>query len=188
MHKSQYSIDFISNSITLKGNSFIFSKLSNVEKSSFIVMSNLNQVSQNKNSIDSKWQTFLNIEYGITIPPSFPREKDRGLVNCEWGSEWVKEFNLPQKLLIQFSTATFQSIICTSFTVWFVSATKQDRNSLQKKISAAEKTVGANQPPIQDLYMYRLRKWAGNISAETKNCSLKKTDSFFPQDITLMNT
>ena len=39
----------------------------------------------------------------------------------------LRKFNLPQGLLIQFYTAIIQSVLCTSITVWFGSATKQDR-------------------------------------------------------------
>ncbi|KAI3355997.1 hypothetical protein L3Q82_017268, partial [Scortum barcoo] len=70
----------------------------------------------------------------------------------------LRKFNLPQELLIQFYTAIIQSVLCTSITVWFGSATKQDRNRLQQTVRTAEKIIGASLPSIQDLYMSRVRK------------------------------
>ncbi|KAI3368297.1 hypothetical protein L3Q82_008009 [Scortum barcoo] len=43
----------------------------------------------------------------------------------------LRKFNLPQEL---FYTAIIQSVLCTSVTVWFGSATKQDRNRLQRTV------------------------------------------------------
>ena len=60
----------------------------------------------------------------------------------------LRKFNLPQELLIQFYTATIQSVLCTSITVWFGSATSQDRNRLQRTVRTAEKIIGANLPSI----------------------------------------
>ena len=42
----------------------------------------------------------------------------------------LRKHNLPQELLIQFYTAVIESVLCTSITVWFGSATKLDRNRL----------------------------------------------------------
>lgn len=39
------------------------------------------KVSENKYIIDSKWQTFLHIEYGIKIPPSKRKSVDSLTVN-----------------------------------------------------------------------------------------------------------
>ncbi len=36
----------------------------------------------------------------------------------------LRKINLPQELLIQFYTAIIESVLCTSITVWFSSATK----------------------------------------------------------------
>ena len=58
------------------------------------------------------------------------------------------------------------SVLCTSITVWFGSATKQDRAILQRTIRSAERIIGADLPSIQDLYRSRIRKRAANISAD----------------------
>ncbi|KAI3371617.1 hypothetical protein L3Q82_024182, partial [Scortum barcoo] len=82
----------------------------------------------------------------------------------------LRKFNLPQELLIQFYTAIIQSVLCTSITVWFGSATKQDRNRLQRTVRTAEKIISASLPSIQDLYVSRVRKRADQ-SQITPKCS-----------------
>ncbi len=42
----------------------------------------------------------------------------------------LRTFNLPQDLLIQFYSAIIESVLCTSITVWFSSATKSDLRRL----------------------------------------------------------
>ena len=120
----------------------------------------------------------------------------------------LRKFNLPQELLIMFYTSIIQSVLCTSITVWFGSATKLDKHRLQRTIRTAEKIIGVDLPPIQDLYRYRVRKRAGSITADPSHPGHKffkllpsgrryrslcaKTtrhkNSFFPQAVTLMNT
>ncbi len=43
----------------------------------------------------------------------------------------LRKFNLPQELLIQFFSAIIESVLCTSITVWFSSATKSDLRRLR---------------------------------------------------------
>ncbi|XP_029380696.1 biliverdin reductase A isoform X1 [Echeneis naucrates] len=78
----------------------------------------------------------------------------------------LRKFSLPQELLVIFYTAIIQSVLCTSITVWFGSAIKQNRNSLKRTIRSAEKIVGADLLPIQDLYSSRVRNQAGLITAD----------------------
>src|SRR4029434_507697 len=119
----------------------------------------------------------------------------------------LRKYNLPQELLIMFYTAVIESVLCTSITVWFGSATKQDRNRLQRTARSAEKIIGANLPTIQDLYTSRVRKRAGTINADPSHPGHKlfnllpsgrryrslfaKTsrhkNSFFPLAVSLLN-
>ncbi|KAK3506128.1 hypothetical protein QTP70_005363, partial [Hemibagrus guttatus] len=46
----------------------------------------------------------------------------------------LRKFNLPQELLIHFYSAVIESVLCTSITVWFGSATKSDMRRLQRTI------------------------------------------------------
>src|SRR4029434_6219542 len=78
----------------------------------------------------------------------------------------LRKHNLPQELLILYYTAVIESVLCTSITVWFRSATKPDRNRLQRTVRSAGKIIGANLPSIQDLYTSRVSKRAGKIIAD----------------------
>ncbi|XP_061131044.1 uncharacterized protein LOC133151771 isoform X1 [Syngnathus typhle] len=120
----------------------------------------------------------------------------------------LKKFNLPRELLKTFYTAIIQSVLCTSITVWFGSASKQDKHRLQRTIRTAGKIIGINIPSIQDFYLSRTRKRARNISTDPSHpgCNLfellpsgrryraryaktsRHRDSFFPQAVALMNS
>ncbi|KAL0169001.1 hypothetical protein M9458_037223, partial [Cirrhinus mrigala] len=67
----------------------------------------------------------------------------------------LRKFNLPQELLKQFYTAVIESVLCTSITVWFGSATKSDTRRLQRTVRTAERIIGAPLPTLQELYKSR---------------------------------
>ncbi len=46
----------------------------------------------------------------------------------------LRKFNLPQELLKQFYSAIIESVLCTSVTVWFSSATKSDLKRLRRVV------------------------------------------------------
>uniref|UniRef100_A0A8C5GZH2 Reverse transcriptase domain-containing protein n=1 Tax=Gouania willdenowi TaxID=441366 RepID=A0A8C5GZH2_GOUWI len=120
----------------------------------------------------------------------------------------LRKFNLPQELLIMFYTSIIQSVLCTSITVWFGSSTKLDRHRLQRIIRTAEKIIGVDLPSIQDLYLSRVRKRAGSITADPSHPAhnlfkllpsgrryrslyaktTRHKNSFFPQAVTVINT
>ncbi|XP_069393579.1 uncharacterized protein [Paralichthys olivaceus] len=85
----------------------------------------------------------------------------------------LRNLNLPKELLSQFYSAIIHSVLCSSITVWFESATKQEKNRLQWTIRTAEKIIGVSLPSIQDLYLNRVRKRAGNISADPSHPGYK---------------
>ncbi len=60
----------------------------------------------------------------------------------------LKKFNLPQKLLKQFYSAIIESVLCSSITVWFDSATKSDIKRLQWRVRTAERIIGAPLPNL----------------------------------------
>uniref|UniRef100_A0A8C6NSQ5 Alkylated DNA repair protein AlkB homologue 8 N-terminal domain-containing protein n=1 Tax=Nothobranchius furzeri TaxID=105023 RepID=A0A8C6NSQ5_NOTFU len=119
----------------------------------------------------------------------------------------LRKYGLPQELLIIFYTAAVESILCSSITVWFGSATKMDKCRLQRIIKTAGKIIGAKLPSVQELYISRTRKKAVNIvqdathpastlfhllpsgrryrSLYTKTTRHK--NSFFPSAISLLN-
>ncbi len=64
----------------------------------------------------------------------------------------LRKFNLPQELLKQFYSAIIESVLCSSITVWFGSATKTDIRRLQRTVRTAERFIGAPLPSLQELY------------------------------------
>ncbi len=75
----------------------------------------------------------------------------------------LRGFNLPQELLKQFYSAV-ESVLCTSITVWFGSATKSETGRLQRTVRSAERIIGAPLPTLQELYTSRVRKRAQKIT------------------------
>ncbi|KAK3542697.1 hypothetical protein QTP86_034725 [Hemibagrus guttatus] len=78
----------------------------------------------------------------------------------------LRKFNLPQELLIHFYSAVIESVLCTSITVWFGSATKSDIRRLQRTVWTAEWIIGAPLPTLQELYTSRVRKRALKITLD----------------------
>ncbi|KAK3531508.1 hypothetical protein QTP70_023863 [Hemibagrus guttatus] len=78
----------------------------------------------------------------------------------------LRKFNLPQELLTQFYSAVIESVLCTSITVWFGSATKSDIRRLQRTVRTAERIIGAPLPTLQELYTSRVRKRALKITLD----------------------
>ncbi len=70
----------------------------------------------------------------------------------------LRKFNLPQELLIQFYSAIIESVLCTSITVWFSSATKSDHRRLRRVVRTAERIIGTPLPTLQELYLSRVSK------------------------------
>ncbi|KAL0168533.1 hypothetical protein M9458_036755, partial [Cirrhinus mrigala] len=120
----------------------------------------------------------------------------------------LKKFNLPQELLKQFYSAIIESVLCTSITVWFGSATKSDTRRLQRTVRTAERIIGAPLPTLQELYTSRVRKRAQKITLDpshpchplfkllpsgrryraTNTRTARHKNRFFPRAIYLMNS
>ncbi len=65
--------------------------------------------------------------------------------------------------MTQFYSAVIESVLCSSITVWFGSASKSDIRRLQQTVRTAERIIGVHLPSLQDLYYSRVKKRAGNI-------------------------
>ncbi len=65
--------------------------------------------------------------------------------------------------MTQFYSAVIESVLCSSITVWFGSASKSDIRRLQRTVRTAERIIGVHLPSLQDLYYSRVKKRAGNI-------------------------
>ncbi len=120
----------------------------------------------------------------------------------------LRKFNLPQELLKQFYSAIIESVLCTSITVWFSSATKSDLRRLRRVVRTAERIIGTTLPTLQELYLSRVSKRAGKITLDPSHPAhslfellpsgrryralstrtTRKRNSFFPQAVHLMNT
>ncbi len=59
----------------------------------------------------------------------------------------LRTFNLPQELLKPFYSAIIESVLCTSITVWFSSATKSDLRRLRRVVRTAELIIGTTHSP-----------------------------------------
>ncbi len=82
----------------------------------------------------------------------------------------LRKFNLPQELMKQFYSAIIKSVLCTSITVWFSSATKSDNRRLRSVVWTAERIIGTTLPTLQELYSSRVSKRAGKIILILINC------------------
>ncbi|XP_061619635.1 uncharacterized protein LOC133472584 [Phyllopteryx taeniolatus] len=75
----------------------------------------------------------------------------------------LRKHGLPRELLRQFYTAVIESVLCSSFTVWFGAATKKDKLRLQRTIKTAERIVGTPLPTLEDLHAARTKARACKI-------------------------
>ncbi len=78
----------------------------------------------------------------------------------------LRKFILPQELLKQFYSAIIESVLCTSITVWFNSATKSDLRRLQRVVWTAERIIGTPLPTLQELYLSKVSKRTGTITLD----------------------
>ncbi len=119
----------------------------------------------------------------------------------------LRKFNLPHDLLKQFYSAIIKSVLCTSLSVWFSSATKSDLRRLRRVVRTAERIIGTTLPTLQELYSSRVSKRTGKITLDPSHPAhslfellpsgrhyralstrtARHRNSFFPQEIHLMN-
>ncbi len=78
----------------------------------------------------------------------------------------LRKFNLPRELLKQLYSAIIESVLCSSITVWFGSATKTGIIRLQRTVRTAERIIGAPLPSLQELYTSRVRKRAKKVTLD----------------------
>ncbi len=62
----------------------------------------------------------------------------------------LRKFHLPQELLKQFFSANIESVLCTSLTVWFSSATKSDLRTTEGSQDC--RIIGTTLPTLQELF------------------------------------
>ncbi len=78
----------------------------------------------------------------------------------------LRKFNLPQEQLKTFYSAIIESVLCTSITVWFSSATKSELRRLRGVVRTAEWIIGTTLPTLQELYLSRVNKSAVKITLD----------------------
>ncbi len=84
----------------------------------------------------------------------------------------LRKFNLPQELLKQFYSAIIESVLCTSITVWFSSATKSDLGRIQRVVWTAERIIATTLHTLQELYLSRVSKRTGKITLDPSSTLL----------------
>ncbi len=166
---------------------------------------------------DGHFQTSFTENLDISVynmPFCHISKSEKIRLHCEKGPAEVvlpyqlRKFNLPQELLKQFYSAIIESVLCTTITVWFSSATKSDLRRLRRVVRTGERIIGTTLPTLQELYLSRVSKRAGKITLDPSHpahslfellpsgrryraLSTRTTrhrNSFFPQAIHLMNT
>ncbi len=101
-------------------------------------------------------------------------------------------------------TAIIESVLCTSITIWFSSATKSDLRRQRRVVRTAKRIIGTILPTLQELNISRVSKRAGKITHITSSTlplqtvtvwstlqssrTTRHRNSFFPQAIHLMNS
>ncbi|XP_061643355.1 GRIP1-associated protein 1 isoform X3 [Phyllopteryx taeniolatus] len=78
----------------------------------------------------------------------------------------LRKHGLSPELLRQLDTAVIESVLCSSITVWFGAATKNNKLRLQRTIKTAEKIVGTPLPTLEDLHAARSKTRACKILSD----------------------
>ncbi len=83
-----------------------------------------------------------------------------------WHFRQPRKFNLPQELLKQFYSVITESVLCTSITIWFSSATKSDLRRLRSVVRTSERIIGTTLPTLPELYLSRVSRSVGKITLD----------------------
>ncbi len=107
----------------------------------------------------------------------------------------LRKFNLPQELLKHFYSAIIESVLCTSITVWFSSATKSDLRRLRRVVRTVERII-VQPSPVSKITLdpshlahslFELLPSGWHYRALSTRMT-RQRNSFFPQAIHLMDT
>ena len=120
----------------------------------------------------------------------------------------LTRLNVSSSVRSRFYRATVESLLSTSISVWFASASAQAKNRLQRIVRTAERLTGQRQLSISDLYEARVRKRAAKIAADQshpasdifrllpsgrryramRTRTSRHLNSFFPRAVSLLNS
>ena len=81
----------------------------------------------------------------------------------------LKKFGLSREILKQFYRSVVESVLTFSITVWYGSASQQQRASLDRIVHTAGKIVGSDLPSLDSIYAERLTKKAWKIAADASH-------------------
>ena len=81
----------------------------------------------------------------------------------------LKKFGLSQEILKQFYRAVVESVLTFSITVWYGSASQQQKARLDYLVRTAGKIVGSDLPSLDSIYVERLTKRARKIAADSSH-------------------
>lgn len=85
----------------------------------------------------------------------------------------TEKVHLPDTILVHLFTSIAESIITSSITVWYSTATAKDKCRLLKINCSAEMVIGCNLPSLQDLDTFRTTRQARKIVANPSHTSHK---------------
>ena len=78
----------------------------------------------------------------------------------------LKKFGMNTNILLQFYRAAVESVLTFSITVWYGSATQEDRDRLEGVVKTASTIIGRQLPSVNSIYTDRLTRRARKITAD----------------------
>ena len=67
----------------------------------------------------------------------------------------LKKFRVGPRILRAFYNSTIESILTSGTTAWFGSCTAVEKKALQRVVKTAQRVVGGELPPLQEIYERR---------------------------------
>ena len=81
----------------------------------------------------------------------------------------LKKFRVNQSILIQFYRSVIESVLTFSCTVWYNSATQEDRDDLQYVVKVASKVIGCDLPNLDTIFHQRVLRKSKTIMDDTSH-------------------
>lgn len=83
--------------------------------------------------------------------------------------EQLAMFSILQAILVQFYTATIESILISAITIWFGAASSQEIRKLRRAVKMAKNIIGCDLPSLHDLGVFGMRRQTGRLIADTSH-------------------
>ena len=78
----------------------------------------------------------------------------------------LRSFGVSRAVIINFYRAVIESILSFSIIAWYGNSTEKERAQLNRVVRTASKIIGAELPPLDQLYQERTIKKAHSIIAD----------------------